>query len=214
MKTFLLGYLALTVSTSAAAEKIRVLIIDGQNNHNWKMITPVLKRILEQPQIFSIDVATSPEAGKGVEKWSPNFSEYAVVVSNYNGEPWSSVTQEAFEKYVRGGGGFVPVHAANNAFPEWRAYNQMIGVGGWGGRNERSGPYLRWREGKWQFDSTSGTGGSHGKQHEFVLNNRAPEHPVMAGLPVAFMHRQDELYDRLRGPAKDVTVLASAMSAK
>lgn len=139
MKTFLLGYLALAVSTGAAAEKIRVLIIDGQNNHNWKMISPVLKQILEQPQIFSIDVATSPETGKGVEKWSPNFSEYAVVVSNYNGEPWSSVTQEAFEKYVRGGGGFVPVHAANNAFPEWSAYNQMIGVGGWGGRNERSG---------------------------------------------------------------------------
>lgn len=36
----------------------------------------------------------------------------------------------------------------------------------------------------------------------------------MDGLPAAFMHRQDELYDRLRGPAKGVTILASAMSAK
>ena len=36
----------------------------------------------------------------------------------------------------------------------------------------------------------------------------------MQGLPAAFMHRQDELYNSLRGPAKNVTVLASAMSPK
>ena len=36
----------------------------------------------------------------------------------------------------------------------------------------------------------------------------------MAGLPAKWMHGQDELYDRLRGPAKNVTVLASAFSSK
>ena len=34
------------------------------------------------------------------------------------------------------------VHAANNAFGKWVEYNEMIGLGGWGGRNEDSGPYL------------------------------------------------------------------------
>jgi type 1 glutamine amidotransferase len=213
MKTFLLAFLALAV-TATAADKIKVLIVDGQNNHKWAMTTPLLKQILEEPGIFSVDVSTSPAKGAGIETWKPNFSDYAVVVSNYNGELWSPETQTAFEKYVSDGGGFVPVHAANNAFSEWKAYNEMIGVGGWGGRNEKSGPYLRWRDGKWTFDTTPGPGGSHGKQHEFVLNNRAPEHPITAGLPAAFMHRQDELYNQLRGPAKDVTVLASAMSPK
>ena len=42
----------------------------------------------------------------------------------------------------------------------------------------------------------------------------APGHPIMAGLPAKWMHGQDELYDRLRGPAKNVTVLASAFSSK
>lgn len=211
MKLLLALSLALATSVTAA-DKIKVLIVDGQNNHKWKETTPVLKQILEEPGIFSVDVSTSPEKGAGIEKWQPKFSDYAVVVSNYNGELWSPETQTAFEKYVSGGGGFVPVHAANNAFSEWLAYNEMIGVGGWGGRSEKSGPYLRWRDGKWTMDMSAGRGGSHGKQHEFVLNNRAPQHPIMEGLPAAFMHRQDELYDRLRGPAKNVTVLASAMS--
>ena len=211
MKTFLLATFALATAASAA-DKIKVLIVDGQNNHNWKMTTPLLKAIMEEPGIFTVEVDTAP--GKGVESWQPKFSDYAVVISNYNGELWSPVTQEAFEKFVSGGGGFVSVHAADNAFPEWKAYNEMIGVGGWGRRSEKSGPYLRWREGQWTLDPTPGPGGSHGAQHEFVLNNRAPEHPIMAGLPAAFMHRQDELYNRLRGPAKNVTVLASAMSPK
>jgi uncharacterized protein len=212
MKLLLALSLAAFATSATAAENIKVLIVDGQNNHKWAMTTPLLKQILEESGIFSVDVSTSPEKGKGIETWKPNFADYAVVVSNYNGELWSPETQTAFEKYVSGGGGFVPVHAANNSFPEWKAYNEMIGVGGWGGRSEKSGPYLRWRDGKWTLDTSAGRGGSHGKQHEFLLTNRAPSHPIMQGLPSAFMHRQDELYDRLRGPAKDVTVLASAMS--
>ena len=211
MKLLLIATLALA-TVASAADKIKVLIVDGQNNHNWKMTTPMLRQIIEEPGLFTVDVSTAP--AKGTDGWQPKFSDYAVLVSNYNGEPWSAATQEAFEKFVSSGGGFVAVHAADNSFPEWKAYNEMIGVGGWGGRTEKSGPYLRWREGKWIHDPAPGRGGSHGKQHEFVLQTRAPKHPIMDGLPAAFRHRQDELYDRLRGPAKNVTVLASAMSSK
>jgi type 1 glutamine amidotransferase len=104
------------------------------------------------------------------------------------------------------------VHAANNSFPQWPAYNDMIGVGGWGGRTEKSGPYLRLREGKFTTDMTPGRGGSHGPKHPFVVEIRNAEHPITAGLPPRWMHASDELYDRLRGPAKDVTVLASAFA--
>ena len=70
----------------------------------------------------------------------PKFADYDVVVSNYNGDRWPKETEKDFEAYVNGGGGFVPVHAANNAFPEWPEYNRMIGLGGWYGRTEKSGP--------------------------------------------------------------------------
>ncbi len=144
--------------------------------------------------------------------WRPAFSNYDVVVSNYNGELWPKAIQEQFEAYVSGGGGFVAVHAANNSFPQWKAYNEMIGVGGWGGRSELSGPYLRLREDRFVNDMTPGRGGSHGARHEFHVETRAPEHPIMKGMLPKWLHMEDELYDRLRGPAKNVTVLASAFS--
>lgn len=144
--------------------------------------------------------------------WRPAFSEYDVVVSNYNGEPWPDEVKAAFEAYVKGGGGFVSVHAANNSFPEWKAYNEMIAVGGWGGRSELSGPYLRLREGNWTQDKTEGKGGSHGQRHEFVVETQAPDHPIMKGLPGKWKHAEDELYDRLRGPAENVTILGAAFS--
>lgn len=214
MKSLFLALMALVGLLSSSAAQYKALIVDGQNNHDFRVTTPHLKKLLEETGLFTVDVATSPAAKGDMKSFQPKFSEYNVVISNYNGEPWSDETKAAFEKYVRDGGGFVSVHAADNAFPEWQAFNEMIGVGGWGNRNEKSGPYLRLRDGKWLEDTTPGRGGSHGKQHAFVMTTRTPEHPIMKGLPAKWMHAKDELYDRLRGPAKDMTVLASALSAK
>ena len=209
---FALCLLGSSAVTRAAA--LKVLIVDGQNNHDWRSTTPVLKKILEETGLFEVDVATSPKQGGGIATFKPDFKAYRVIVSNYNGEPWSPETKAAFVDYIKAGGGLVSVHAADNSFPEWKEYNEMIGVGGWGDRNEKSGPYLRLRSREWVKDPSPGRGGSHGAQHPFVLDTRAPAHPIMAGLPAQWMHAQDELYDRLRGPAEGVTVLASALSTK
>lgn len=198
----------------AVAAPLKVLLVDGQNNHKWMETTPELKKILEENGLATVEVATAPAKGADMSTFHPDFAAYQVVVSNYNGEPWPEATREAFEKYVRAGGGFVSVHAADNSFPQWPAYNEMIGVGGWGGRNEKSGPLLRLRDGKWTADTTPGNAGHHGQQHEFLMVTRAPEHPIMAGLPPQWMHGKDELYDHLRGPAQNVIVLASALSDK
>jgi uncharacterized protein len=213
MKPIMLLFSLLT-ALSAQAANYKALIVDGQNNHDYKSTTPHLKKLLEETGLFTVDVATTPPAKGDMKPFRPKFTDYKVVISNYNGEPWSDETKADFENYVKNGGGFVSVHAADNAFPEWPAYNEMIGLGGWGDRNEKSGPYLRLRDGAWKPDTTAGRGGSHGKQHEFLMITRAPEHPIMRGLPAKWMHGKDELYDRLRGPAKDLTVLASAFSAK
>lgn len=198
---------------SAFAAPIRVLLIDGQNNHDWKSSSPWIKQILEEGGLFKVDVATTPPKGGDMNRFNPDLGQYQVLVSNYNGESWSPEFQKAFVSFVRNGGGFVSVHAADNAFPDWPEYNEMIGIGGWNGRNEKSGPWLYW-EGKIIRDPNPGTGGSHGKQHAFKMTTRDPSHPIMAGLPLEWMHAKDELYDRLRGPAKNVTVLATAFSDK
>lgn len=196
----------------AAEPKLRALIVDGQNNHNWRATTPILKSILEETGLFQVDVATAPS--KDTTGFRPKFSDYAVVVSNYNGAEWPAETKQDFEQFVNNGGGFVCVHAADNAFPKWDAYNAMIGLGGWGGRTEKDGPYVRFRDGKIVRDNSPGRGGSHGRQHEFVIEHIVTDHPITKDLPPRWRHTQDELYDRLRGPAENLTVLAVAYSDK
>src|SRR5689334_21797147 len=104
--------LALTLALTFAADPttpIKVLIVDGQNNHAWKATTPLIKKALEEAKIFQVDVATSPPKGGDMAAFKPKFSDYQVVVSNYNGDMWSKETREAFADFVKNGGGFVSV---------------------------------------------------------------------------------------------------------
>jgi type 1 glutamine amidotransferase len=197
--------------------KIKVLIVDGQNNHNWKATTPVLRKALESCGRFSVEVSTSPKSGSPPEAWkdwNPKFSEFDAILSNYNGDLWPESVRKSFESYVKEGGAFVVVHAADNSFPDWAEYNKMIGLGGWGGRTEAHGPYLFVKDGKLMRDTSKGSGGSHGPQHEFNVDTFDSSHPIMAGLPQSWKHAKDELYDSLRGPAENVKVLATAYSSK
>ena len=210
----LASQILISVGTAAEAKVLKALIVDGQNNHDWRTTTPLIKATLEGCGRFQVSVATAPAKAEDMGQFKPTFSDYDVVVSNYNGQPWSKETSDNFEKYVRAGGGFVSVHAADNSFPDWPEYNRMIGLGGWGGRNEKSGPYVRWREGKFARDSQAGRGGSHGKRHAFTVVVRDTTHPITRGLPASWMQAEDELYAELRGPAEGMQVLATAMSDK
>jgi len=193
-------------------KRLKALIVDGQNNHrNWPETTPIMKAQLEETGRFIVDVATTPAKGEPMVGFRPNFAAYDVVISNYNGAAWPESTQQDFEKYIHGGGGFVSVHAADNAFSEWPAYNEMIGLGGWGNRTEKDGPYVYIDDaGEIIRDETAGKGGNHGKQHAFVVKMRDTEHPITKGMPTEWLHANDELYDMLRGPAKNMHILATA----
>lgn len=230
---------------------LRVLIIDGENNHGaWPKTTAMMKDYLEQTGRFTVDVertaytwqgphndksmggeenrkkliSTYAVPGKTSEpvedpvpdpNFKPDFFQYDVVLTNFGWKAsmWPEETQANFERYVKNGGGLVVIHAANNSFGEWEEYNKMIGIGGWGGRNEKSGPYVYYNDaGELVRDTTPGGAGGHGAQHEFAINTRAPEHPIMKGLPTEWMHAKDELYEKLRGPAENIEVLATAYS--
>ncbi|MEQ9410105.1 MAG: ThuA domain-containing protein [Fuerstiella sp.] len=213
--TALAFLLAACCTVTQAAEPLKALIVDGQNNHGiWPKTTQMMKSWLQKTKRFTVDVATA--APKGTDpNFRPKFSDYDVVISNFGhgAAPWPKETQQAFEDFVSGGGGFVVVHAADNSFPEWPAYNEMIGLGGWGGRNEKSGPYVYTNaKGDVIRDTSAGRGGNHGKQWEFPVVIRNGDHPVTKGMPVEWLHTQDELYDQLRGPARNMEILATAES--
>jgi len=203
----------------AEDESVKVLIADGpQKYHDYKKTTPVLKQILEKSDRFKVDLIRSSKESCKDGSYKPDFSKYDVVVINegFASNPWPKATQEAFEKFIAEGGGMVSYHAANNAWPKWKEFNLMTGLGGWGGRNAKSGPYLYTDEnGKViRENSKNNKAGSHGPQHEYEIVVRQKEHPITKGLPATFKHGPDELYDSLRGPAENITILATAFSAK
>jgi type 1 glutamine amidotransferase len=140
------------------------------------------------------------------------FKNYQVVVSNLDSADFPEDLKTQFVDYMRNGGGLVVVHAADNAFAHWAEYNEMIGVGGWRGRDQTSGPHWYYQDGKLVSDDSPGKAGGHGRRIPFQVTTRDSEHPIMKGLPKLWMHQGDELYNSLRGPGKNMTVLATAYS--
>src|SRR4029453_3705625 len=210
---------------TSAQTPIQVLLSPGQNNryHNWEVSSPIVKRQLEESGRFLGALRTTPPKGatpnQDMSSFAPKFSDYQVVVLDYEGFEFSAPVKQALVDYVKSGGGLVVLHAADNAFPGWPEYNEMIGVGGWGGftpgysnRTERDGPKIRGRDGRMVLDNATPGTAQHPSPHDFLITNRAPEHPIMKGLPSAWLHANDELYSNLRGPSKNVTVLATAMA--
>lgn len=225
---------------AATADRIPVLIVDGQNGYHgdWPKITFMMKTYLEETGKFKVDVFRSKftmngkrvaefplDDGKVYEDFKksktdpdfkPEFSNYKLVINNFgfNAAPWPEETKTAFVEYMKNGGGLLSVHAANNCFPEWKEYNLMTGLGGWGGRTEASGPYVYYNEkNEIVRDESAGKGGHHGPQHKFEIVFRDDEHPITKGLPSSFLHAQDELYEQLRGPALNMKILASAFAS-
>jgi hypothetical protein len=85
-------------------------------------------------------------------------------------------------------------------------------LGGWGNRNEKDGPYVYYKNNQLVIDTSAGIGGTHGKRREFVVRTRIADHPIMKGLPARWLHGNDELYSKLRGPAKNMEILATAFA--
>jgi len=84
----------------------------------------------------------------------------------------------------------------------------MIAVGGWGGRDEKSGPMVRWRDRKVVFGASPEAGGTHGTGHAFMVGTREPQHPIMQ-LP-RLEARRGRILFQAGGPAKNLNVLATA----
>jgi len=224
---------------STAEAKIKALIIDGQNNHIvWPRSTIMMKQYLEESGLFEVDINRTKYTWKGTKRegdwlplagiegtedlpnpksdpdFKPNFKAYDVVISNFgvNAADWPDETKTAFEAFVKEGGGFVSVHAADNCFANWDAYNRIIGIGGWGGRKGKSpGAYVFYNDaGELIRDEKPGKKvGGHGGREEFPITVRVADHPITDGMPKVWRTTPDECYANLRGPAEQMTVLAT-----
>lgn len=192
-----------------ADRKLSAVIIDGVNNHDWAAGTRAIQSILEGTGRFSVDVSTFPKL--------PDFSKYDVVINNFNGGHlatgvrWPAEAERALETFVRNGGGLVVFHAANNAFLNWPAYNDMIGLG-WRVPTFGKGIAIG-REGQVTIlPQGEGLAPGHGPRHDFEVYTLAQDHPITRGLPAHWTHRSEQLTHGQHGPAEGLTILSYAFS--
>lgn len=214
--TLLLG--AFSTVSAGGEGRIKVLIVDGFSNHDWKHTTRCIRSILEQSDTFDIAVSTFPEDGTEDEAkgWNPEFSAYDVVIQTCNDigsdTRWPRRVEEMLETYVQQGGGLYVFHSANNSFPHWDAYNKMIGLGwrnknfGWAITVDDAGKIIR-------IPAGEGEKTSHGKRVD-ALVTRLGDHPIHADLPRQWRAADIEIYRYARGPAENLTVLSYAKDEK
>jgi hypothetical protein len=213
----LLG-LAVMASSDARAQtkpeaKIRVLILDGFSNHNWKLNTKLLRGLLGPTGLFEVSVSTCPP-GNSPEwaNWNPDFSKCDVVIQtcndiSQNPKPkWPEPVKKAFAEFVNNGGGALIYHSGNNAFPDWAEYNDIIGIG-W--RNQNQGKALQMdAEGKiTEIPLGTGRGTGHANRAE-VLVKRLGDHAIHAGMPREWKSPALEVYYNSRGPAKNIEIIS------
>lgn len=172
----------------ALEKPIRVLILSGQNNHDWKATTPKLVAILKESG--RLDVRVTEEPGRLTAALLGSFD---VLLSNWNAfglderaAEWPEETKRAYLDFVRQGRGHVVVHAGSASFPGWKDYGRLT--------------LATWKEGQ----------SSHGPIHEFSVRMEGARHPVTAGLEP--FTTKDELWNA-PGLAEGADVLASSYSA-
>ena len=193
-----------------AQKKIKTMIVTGQDkSHWWEGGSDAIRMILGNSDMFIVDIHTTPDWEEDINVYNPDFNKYDLVIINYAGNTWSESTRKNFEEYVSKGGGVVIVHSAITRMADWKAFDEMVGMAGWNGRNEKSGPYIYWKDGRKVYDDTPGSAGYHGLQHQSTITHRAIEHPVLKDLPPVWTHFKDEIYVRMRGPGKNMEILAT-----
>ncbi|MDB4474001.1 ThuA domain-containing protein [Opitutaceae bacterium] len=217
---------------SLTAENIKVMLLTGRSNkyHNWEGSSAAIRQHLEAAGIFEVDTIIAPPAGGDLASFAPNWSDYQAVVLDYDAdEEWSESTKASFVDYVKNGGGLVTVHGTNNSFAYWPEFLAITGLGGWGGqrlydpvfnaddtsraasRNETWGPRVYWECGEMVHDDSPG-GATHPPSHDFLVTVRDYDHPITRGLPEVWLHAHDEVYTNLRGPAKNIGILATGFA--
>lgn len=118
---------------------IKVLILTGQNNHEWQKTTATLQKMYKKIPLFEVSVTEKPDT-----LFYEGLIKFDVVVSNWNNWPendipWNKEQEVAFLKYIMEGGGFVFFHAGASSFYQSKIYHQ-IGIGRWGDQTSHGVP--------------------------------------------------------------------------
>ena len=201
-------------SPNEVSQTASVLLLSGQNNHDWKETNAFILDIISDVDLFETEITLTPSKDadpSAWNEWNPDFSQHDVVLIDYNGQMWPDQVKSDFDTYIAEGGTALALHAGNNPFPGWEAYEQMVGLL-W--RNEDTGyrAYMNEEGDIIKHPPGEDLGAGHGRKHDWKIQTRDPNHPIMQGIPELWLHPFDELYHGQRGPAENMNVLATAYS--
>lgn len=174
---------------AAPPAKIRTLLITGNDvaGHDWRRVSPMLKKALEDSGRFDVKVTEEP---RGIT--AKTFEGYDLAVLNYYDQRdpakrWGEPAEKALEDFVRSGKGLVMFHFSTASGAGWDEYEKMSG-------------------GNWRPNN-----GHHSPMHGFEVVIKDREHPIMQGIRPKQRVPWDELYANLKWqPEGTYHVLATA----
>ena len=140
---------------------------------------PVLRNPMSELGDWELlERSSSEDAGVFTDEGLAPFA--AVIFLSTSGDILNGVQQQAFERYVGGGGGFLGIHAASDTEYDWAWYGELVGA------------YFA----------------NHPLVEDFVdchcftaTVERHEPHPIVDGLPGAWEHR-DEWYNFSQAPVQ------------
>ncbi len=175
--TLLAAFVLPLVVAAAPAPRFRVLVFSKTAGFRHTSIPSgiVARQKLGAEHDFGVD-ATEDAAAFTPE----NLAQYRVVVFlSTTGDVLDEAQQAAFQGFVRGGGGFVGIHAAADTEYDWPWFGRLVGA---------------------YFDS-------HPHQQDADIVVQDPAHPSTQMLPERW-RRFDEWYNYRANPRDSVAVLA------
>lgn len=118
--------LSLTVMPAAAAPPDRVLVFSRTVGFRHDSIPVAVRTLVRLAESMGLAADATEDAGKFTPE---NLARYRVVIfASTTGNVLDATQQRAMEAFVRGGGGFVGVHAAADTGYDWPWYGALVGA--------------------------------------------------------------------------------------
>jgi len=166
-----------------SSRPVQVLLVTGQDLHDWRSTTPVLKDLIEEDTRLGVTVVEDPSFLA-----SEKIHDFDVMLHHwmdYNVDPPGEEARTQYKRFVYQGKGLVLVHFACGAFQDWPEFAKIAG--------RVWDPKLR----------------GHDPRGGFQVEIVDKAHPITKGLPD--FQTDDELYTCLAGE-EPIHVLAQAVS--
>ena len=180
--------------TAQARERFQVLVFTKTTGFRHDSIEDGARAIERLGRRHGFTVDTTADAGAFTPRRLERYE--AVVFLSTTGTPLAGRAQQrALERYIRGGGGFVGVHAASDTRGRWPWYEGLVGA-----RFKRHDPGVTARTVRIEDTGTAATRGlpaawrRSDEWYQFRTNPRGRVH-VLAALdearPLAWCHGYD-----------------------